>query len=180
MSLPETHIQEPLPPRANARVHIRVSQGPGNTRGPTGWRVVLEVGGVGPLPAVCNAGRGLLGPLEVHSVDTVGSVLDVNVVGTVRVLQAFLPDMKRRRSGRILVTASMGGLMGKWKGTAPGETGTGLLRCKAFRGSARLRASAASPPLEGLPFSAVYCASKFAIEGLCESLAILLLPFGVQ
>lgn len=106
-------------------------------------RVVREAGGIGPLPSVCNAGRGLLGPLEVHSGDAVGSVLDVNVVGTVRMLQAFLPDMKRRRSGRILVTGSMGGLM-------------------------------------GMPFNAVYCASKFAIEGLCESLAILLLPFGIH
>lgn len=92
---------------------------------------------------VCNAGRGLLGPLEAHGPGAVGSVLDVNVVGTVRTLQAFLPDMKRRGSGRVLVTGSVGGLM-------------------------------------GLPFHAVYCASKFALEGLCESLAVLLPPFGVQ
>ncbi|XP_031822172.1 estradiol 17-beta-dehydrogenase 1 isoform X2 [Sarcophilus harrisii] len=92
---------------------------------------------------VCNAGRGLLGPLEAHAVEAVGSVLDVNVVGTVRTLQAFLPDMKRRRAGRVLVTGSVGGLM-------------------------------------GLPFNAVYCASKFALEGLCESLAVLLLPFGIH
>ncbi|XP_004472517.2 17-beta-hydroxysteroid dehydrogenase type 1 [Dasypus novemcinctus] len=92
---------------------------------------------------VCNAGRGLLGPLEAHVAGAVGSVLDVNVAGTVRTLQAFLPDMKRRRSGRVLVTGSMGGLM-------------------------------------GLPFNAVYCASKFALEGLCESLAVLLPPFGVH
>ncbi|XP_007177845.2 17-beta-hydroxysteroid dehydrogenase type 1 [Balaenoptera acutorostrata] len=92
---------------------------------------------------VCNAGRGLVGPLEAHEEGNVGSVLDVNLTGTVRMLQAFLPDMKRRRSGRILVTGSMGGLM-------------------------------------ALPFNAVYCASKFAIEGLCESLAILLQPFGVH
>ncbi|XP_072603259.1 17-beta-hydroxysteroid dehydrogenase type 1 isoform X3 [Vulpes vulpes] len=92
---------------------------------------------------VCNAGRGLLGPLEAHAAGAVESVLDVNVAGTVRTLQAFLPDMKRRGSGRILVTGSMGGLM-------------------------------------GLPFNAVYCASKFAIEGLCESLAVLLTPFGVH
>lgn len=45
--------------------------------------------------------------------DTVASVLDVNVVGMVRTLQAFLPDMKRRGSGRVLVTGSMGGLMGE-------------------------------------------------------------------
>ncbi|XP_066119682.1 17-beta-hydroxysteroid dehydrogenase type 1 isoform X2 [Saccopteryx bilineata] len=92
---------------------------------------------------VCNAGRGLHGPFELHSAEAVGSVLDVNLVGTVQMLQSFLPDMKRRRSGRILVTGSMGGLM-------------------------------------GLPFNAVYCASKFAIEGLCESLAVLLPPFGIH
>lgn len=77
---------------------------------------------------MCNAGRGLHGPLEVHSADAVGSVLDVNLVGMVQMLQAFLPDMKRRRSGRILVTGSMGGLMGEWgewKSAAPGEIGTG-------------------------------------------------------
>lgn len=68
------------------------------------------------LPAVCNAGRGLLGPLEAHELDAVGAVLDVNVVGTIRMLQAFLPDMKRRHSGRVLVTASVGGLMGEQKG----------------------------------------------------------------
>ncbi|XP_072603256.1 17-beta-hydroxysteroid dehydrogenase type 1 isoform X1 [Vulpes vulpes] len=51
---------------------------------------------------VCNAGRGLLGPLEAHAAGAVESVLDVNVAGTVRTLQAFLPDMKRRGSGRIL------------------------------------------------------------------------------
>ncbi|KAI2583101.1 17-beta-hydroxysteroid dehydrogenase type 1 isoform 2 [Homo sapiens] len=92
---------------------------------------------------VCNAGLGLLGPLEALGEDAVASVLDVNVVGTVRMLQAFLPDMKRRGSGRVLVTGSVGGLM-------------------------------------GLPFNDVYCASKFALEGLCESLAVLLLPFGVH
>ncbi|KAM7232278.1 hypothetical protein CapIbe_017039 [Capra ibex] len=92
---------------------------------------------------VCNAGRGLVGPLEAHKEGSVDAVLDVNLTGTVRMLQAFLPDMKRRRSGRILVTGSIGGLM-------------------------------------ALPFNAVYCASKFALEGLCESLSILLQPFGVH
>lgn len=66
------------------------------------------------LPAVCNAGRGLVGPLEAHKEGSVDAVLDVNLMGTVRMLQAFLQDMKRRRSGRILVTGSVGGLMGEW------------------------------------------------------------------
>ncbi|XP_045344896.1 17-beta-hydroxysteroid dehydrogenase type 1 isoform X1 [Leopardus geoffroyi] len=127
---------------------------------------------------VCNAGRGLLGPLEVQEAGAVGSVLDVNVAGTVRTLQAFLPDMKRRRSGRVLVTGSMGGLMGAWNGAGPaGGVGPG----DSARGYSGLRAPPkASSPLEGLPFNAVYCASKFAIEGLCESLAVLLPPFGVH
>lgn len=42
------------------------------------------------------------------------------------------------------------------------------------------RASAAMSHFLGLPFHEVYCASKFALEGLCESLAILLPLFGVQ
>lgn len=32
----------------------------------------------------------------------------------------------------------------------------------------------------GLPFNEVYCASKFAVEGACESLAILLQHFNIQ
>ncbi|XP_059005793.1 17-beta-hydroxysteroid dehydrogenase type 1 isoform X1 [Mustela lutreola] len=132
---------------------------------------------------VCNAGRGLLGPLEAHTAGAVGSVLDVNVAGTVRTLQAFLPDMKRRRSGRVLVTGSMGGLMGAWMGRGQQE-GRGLWQCLwlsgASGGDPPRQASEASSPLEGLPFNAVYCASKFAIEGLCESLAVLLPPFGVH
>lgn len=34
--------------------------------------------------------------------------------------------------------------------------------------------------LKGLPFNEVYCASKFAIEGACESLAVLLQHFNIQ
>ncbi|XP_056609436.1 estradiol 17-beta-dehydrogenase 1 [Triplophysa dalaica] len=92
---------------------------------------------------VCNAGVGLMGPLETHSIDTIRGVLDVNLLGTIRTIQTFLPDMKTRRHGRILVTGSMGGL-------------------------------------QGLPFNDVYCASKFAVEGACESLAILLQHFNIH
>ncbi|KAI7803667.1 putative estradiol 17-beta-dehydrogenase 1 [Triplophysa rosa] len=92
---------------------------------------------------VCNAGVGLMGPLETHSIDTIRGVLEVNLLGTIRTIQTFLPDMKRRRHGRILVTGSMGGL-------------------------------------QGLPFNDVYCASKFAVEGACESLAILLQHFNIH
>ncbi|XP_076853610.1 17-beta-hydroxysteroid dehydrogenase type 1 [Brachyhypopomus gauderio] len=92
---------------------------------------------------VCNAGVGLMGPLEIQSEDTMRGILDVNLLGTIRTIQTFLPDMKKRRNGRILVTGSMGGL-------------------------------------QGLPFNEVYCASKFAVEGACESLAILLQHFSIH
>ncbi|XP_036408836.1 estradiol 17-beta-dehydrogenase 1 [Megalops cyprinoides] len=92
---------------------------------------------------VCNAGVGLMGPLEALSQDTMRQILDVNLLGTISTIQTFLPDMKARRSGHILVTGSTGGL-------------------------------------QGIPFNEVYCASKFAVEGVCESLAILLQHFNIH
>ncbi|XP_041634026.1 estradiol 17-beta-dehydrogenase 1 [Cheilinus undulatus] len=92
---------------------------------------------------VCNAGVGLMGPLEVQSLDTMRQILDVNLLGTIRTIQAFLPGMKAKGRGRILVTGSTGGL-------------------------------------HGLPFNEVYCASKFAIEGACESMAVLLQHFNIH
>ncbi|XP_064030452.1 17-beta-hydroxysteroid dehydrogenase type 1 isoform X2 [Pogoniulus pusillus] len=92
---------------------------------------------------VCNAGMGLMGPLETCSDQAMKTIFDVNLFGAIRTIRAFLPAMKRRRAGRIIVSSSIGGL-------------------------------------QGLPFNAVYCASKFAVEGLCESLAIVLRPFNIH
>ncbi|NXV70781.1 DHB1 dehydrogenase, partial [Atlantisia rogersi] len=92
---------------------------------------------------VCNAGVGLMGPLETCSDQAMKTVFEVNLFGAIRTIQAFLPAMKRRRAGRIIISSSIGGL-------------------------------------QGLPFNSVYCASKFAVEGLCESLAIVLQPFNIH
>ncbi|KAM8844281.1 17-beta-hydroxysteroid dehydrogenase type 1 [Spinachia spinachia] len=92
---------------------------------------------------VCNAGVGLMGPLEAQSLDSMRQILEVNLFGTIQAIQAFLPGMKAQGRGRILVTGSTGGL-------------------------------------QGLPFNEVYCASKFAIEGACESLAVLLQHFNIH
>ncbi|XP_058510216.1 estradiol 17-beta-dehydrogenase 1 [Solea solea] len=92
---------------------------------------------------VCNAGVGLMGPLELQSLDSMRQILEVNLLGTIQTIQAFLPEMKAQGQGHILVTGSTGGL-------------------------------------HGLPFNVVYCASKFAIEGACESLAVLLQHFNIH
>ncbi|KAM4531800.1 17-beta-hydroxysteroid dehydrogenase type 1 [Odontesthes bonariensis] len=92
---------------------------------------------------VCNAGVGLMAPLEVQSLDSMRQILEVNLVGTIQTIKAFLSEMKAQGQGRILVTGSTGGL-------------------------------------HGLPFNEMYCASKFAIEGACESLAVLLKHFNIH
>ncbi|NXG38732.1 DHB1 dehydrogenase, partial [Dromaius novaehollandiae] len=112
---------------------------------------------------VCNAGVGLMGPLETCSEQAMRGVFDVNLFGVVRTIQAFLPAMKRRRAGRIVVSSSVGGLQGgrvlpRACPAQPGAPGKGR------------RSGRCSAP--GVPFNAVYCASKFAVEGLCESLAV--------
>lgn len=83
-------------------------------------------------PAVCNAGVGLMGPLETCSDQAMKTLFDVNLFGAVRTIQAFLPAMKRRRAGRIIVSSSIGGLQG---GTWPCCSGTlGTLRHGEPRG----------------------------------------------
>lgn len=124
----------------------------------------------GRTPAVCNAGVGLMGPLETCSEQAMRTVFEVNLFGAIRTIQAFLPAMKRRRAGRIVVTGSVGGLQG---GRCMGEVGCAGLG----GGGARLSKHRSAP---GVPFNSVYCASKFAVEGLCESLAIVLRPFNIQ
>ncbi|OCT88258.1 estradiol 17-beta-dehydrogenase 1 [Xenopus laevis] len=92
---------------------------------------------------VCNAGVGLMGPLECHSYESMKKLFDVNLFGTISTIQAFLPGMKQRKSGRVIISSSVGGL-------------------------------------QGIPFNDIYCASKFAVEGLCESLAIALQHFNIH
>lgn len=62
---------------------------------------------------VCNAGVGLMGPLEIQSLDSMKHILEVNLLGTIQTIQVFLSDMKAQGQGRILVTGSTGGLHGE-------------------------------------------------------------------
>ncbi|XP_008576251.1 PREDICTED: retinol dehydrogenase 8 [Galeopterus variegatus] len=91
---------------------------------------------------VNNAGVGLVGPLEGISTAAMQNVFDTNFFGTVRLVKAVLPAMKRRRQGHIVVVSSVMGL-------------------------------------QGVVFNDIYAASKFALEGFFESLAIQLLQFNI-
>ena len=69
--------------------------------------------GLFSLFAVCNAGVGLMAPLEVQSLDSMRQILEVNLLGTIQTIKAFLSEMKAQGQGRILVTGSTGGLHGE-------------------------------------------------------------------
>ena len=77
---------------------------------------------------VNNAGVSAAGPLEAFSVAQMASLLDVNVLGAMRVNQAVLPAMRARRSGLIIwitsglgrVLPNMGGLYAATKWAAEG------------------------------------------------------------
>ncbi len=60
---------------------------------------------------VNNAGIGLIGAAEESSVGQVQALFDVNVFGVLRVTNAVLPAMRRRREGRIINLSSIVGLV---------------------------------------------------------------------
>ncbi|WP_224369002.1 oxidoreductase [Hyalangium versicolor] len=89
----------------------------------------------GPVDVlVNNAGYGHEGILEESSIEELRHQFDVNVFGTVAMIKAVLPFMRRRRAGHIVNVTSMGGFI----------------------------------TLPGISF---YCGSKFALEGITETLA---------
>eukprot|EP01034_Spumella_vulgaris_P027337 gene27337-34040_t len=61
---------------------------------------------------VNNAGFGLAGALEVVKIEEAKSLFEVNVWGVVRVLQAVLPHMRRRRTGHVINISSTTGIRG--------------------------------------------------------------------
>jgi NAD(P)-dependent dehydrogenase (short-subunit alcohol dehydrogenase family) len=90
-----------------------------------------------------NVGVGFFGPFEEVDLEKANRCLEINVTGTAAVLQAFVPSMRERRSGRLVVMSSL-------VGQVP------------------------------FPFESIYCASKFAVEGLVLSLRYEVEPFGIE
>ncbi|GGN58881.1 short-chain dehydrogenase/reductase [Streptomyces albiflavescens] len=71
-------------------------------------RIEREVGPIDVL--ISNAGYGVEGTVEESSMDDLRRQFDVNVHGTVAVIKAVLPFMRRRRRGHIVTLSSMAGL----------------------------------------------------------------------
>jgi NAD(P)-dependent dehydrogenase (short-subunit alcohol dehydrogenase family) len=66
---------------------------------------------VGPIEVlISNAGYGLEGTVEETGMDDLRRQFDVNVFGSVAVIKAVLPHMRRRRGGHVFTVSSMAGL----------------------------------------------------------------------
>ena len=106
--------------------------------------VVAETLAEGPIDVLFNnAGYGLVGPFEAASDEQIVHNLTTNLLGPMRVAQAFIPAFRERGTGVILTTTSIGGLV-------------------------------------TMPFTSVYHAAKFGVEGWSESLSYELKPFGIR
>ncbi len=91
---------------------------------------------------VNNAGYGQFGYIEEISDSLARRQFDVNVFGTLNVIRAALPILRKQHSGHIFNISSMAGYT-------------------------------------GFPGSGIYCASKFAVDGLSESLRDEVADFGI-
>lgn len=58
---------------------------------------------------VNNAAIVGLGPMEAYSMDQIEAMYNTNVFGSLRVIQAVLPGMRKRKSGLIIQISSVGG-----------------------------------------------------------------------
>ena len=58
-----------------------------------------------------NAGYGLIGPMETVTDDQLTGQLNTNILGAIRVTQAFIPYFREKQSGLFISTTSIGGLI---------------------------------------------------------------------
>lgn len=61
---------------------------------------------------ISNAGMGISGPVETTKIEDVQKLMNVNFFGMVNCVQAVLPYMRERKSGKIIMTSSLGSKVG--------------------------------------------------------------------
>ncbi|CAM4416776.1 NADP-dependent 3-hydroxy acid dehydrogenase YdfG [Pedobacter westerhofensis] len=89
-----------------------------------------------------NAGYALFGAMEAFRDEQITRQINTNLLGTMRVTQAFIPYFREKKNGLFINITSIAGLV-------------------------------------AYPFSHVYHATKWALEGWSESLSIELAPFNI-
>jgi len=92
---------------------------------------------------VSNVGIGFFGPFEEVDLEKALKCMEINIIGTAAIFQAFLPSMRENRSGKLIAISSLVGQI-------------------------------------PFPFESIYSASKFAVEGLVQSLRYEVEPFGIK
>lgn len=95
-------------------------------------RIVAELG----LPDLCVLNAGTYIPVDAKHlrVDDFQLQFDLNVMGTVKMLEAVIPGMVERKSGRIAVVSSISGYRGLRTASAYGATKAALINmCEALR-----------------------------------------------
>lgn len=69
-------------------------------------RIISEQGRIDVL--INNAGLSIAGPVENLAIADVSTILDTNVLGVLRTMQAVLPHMRARKAGHIINISSIG------------------------------------------------------------------------
>ena len=104
-------------------------------------KIISDSGGIDIL--INNAGYGMFGPIEKISIKEIKEQFETNFFGTIRLIKAIVPIMRKQRNGTIVNISSMVGRF-------------------------------------GVPLNAAYVSSKFALEGLSQSISFELDEFGIK
>ena len=104
-------------------------------------KILTDTGRIDVL--INNAGYGMFGPVEEITTQEVKKQFETNFFGTIRLIKAIVPIMRKQRNGTIVNISSMVGRF-------------------------------------GVPLNSAYVSSKFAVEGLSESISFELEEFGIR
>lgn len=104
-------------------------------------KILTDTGRIDVL--INNAGYGMFGPVEEITTQEVKKQFETNFFGTIRLIKAIVPIMRKQGKGTIVNISSMVGRF-------------------------------------GVPLNSAYVSSKFAVEGLSESISFELEEFGIR